>query len=561
VALAVLCLINRALAIDPHRTFSQHIRDQWSAGNGFPGGKVNAFAQTADGYLWIGTAQGLYRFDGINFVTAQQLDPSFRSITNVLGLTTDSEGNLWVWMQGLILRYRKGRFEDITPELAPGSFITAMAGSVDGGVLLSNPKRGEILYGKDGFKSLASSETFLTALVIAIAQTPDGKIWIGTRSDGLFCLVNGQITSITQGLPDRKINSLLATKDGKLWIGTDSGIALWDGSSISTNHVPPSLSRIPISALMRDRDANVWVGTPLGLARLDSENVALLQTPEKKSPAEITALFEDREGDVWIGTSHGIERLRDSAFATYSVSENMGSEGMGFEDMPSENNSPIYVDSEAVNEPAVNESAKIRVLSVDDHPLVREGLAALINAQTDMCVVGQGATGAEAIKLFGELQPDVALMDVRLPDLSGIDAMITILSASPQARVIMVTSSEGDVEMERALAGGAKGYILKSMPPREVLEAIRKVHAGKKAIPPEIAEQLANHMSDETLTAREIEVLQQVAEGNRNRDIADRLFISEGTVKVHLQHIMDKLGASDRTQAITIAVRRGIIHL
>ena len=209
----------------------------------------------------------------------------------------------------------------------------------------------------------------------------------------------------------------------------------------------------------------------------------------------------------------------------------------------------------------MNEPAKIRVLSIDDHPLVREGLAALINSQTDMCVVGQGSTGHEAIKLFRELQPDVALMDLRLPDMSGIDVMITILSGSPHARVIMVTSSEGDVEMERALAGGAKGYILKSMPPREVLEAIRKVHAGKKAIPPEIAAQLADHMSDEALTAREIEVLQQVAEGNRNRDIADRLFISEGTVKVHLQHIMDKLGASDRTQAITIAVRRGIIHL
>jgi DNA-binding NarL/FixJ family response regulator len=209
----------------------------------------------------------------------------------------------------------------------------------------------------------------------------------------------------------------------------------------------------------------------------------------------------------------------------------------------------------------VNEQPKIRVLSIDDHPLVREGLAALINAQTDMCVVGQGSSGHEAIKLFGELQPDVALMDLRLPDMSGIDAMITIFSGSPLARVIMVTSSEGDVEMERALAGGAKGYILKSMPPQEVLVAIRQVHAGKKAIPPEIAAQLANHMSDETLSAREIEVLQQVAEGNRNRDIADRLFISEGTVKVHIQHIMDKLGASDRTQAITIAVRRGIIHL
>lgn len=209
----------------------------------------------------------------------------------------------------------------------------------------------------------------------------------------------------------------------------------------------------------------------------------------------------------------------------------------------------------------MNESAKIRVLSIDDHPLVREGLAALINDQADMRIVGQGSTGHEAIKLFRDLQPDVALMDVRLPDISGIDAMITILSEFPEARVVMVTSSEGDVEMQRALEGGARGYMLKSMPPREVLEAIRKVHGGKKAIPAEIATHLVNHMSDEALTTREVEILQQVAEGNRNRDIAERLFISEGTVKVHIKHIMEKLGANDRTQAITIAVRRGIIHL
>ena len=134
-------------------------------------------------------------------------------------------------------------------------------------------------------------------------------------------------------------------------------------------------------------------------------------------------------------------------------------------------------------------------------------------------------------------------------------------SEFPQARVIIVTSSEGDVEMQRALEGGARGYMLKSMPPKELLEAIRKVHAGKKAIPAEIATHLANHMSEEALTAREVEILQRVAEGNRNRDIAEQLFISEGTVKVHIKHIMEKLGANDRTQAITIAVRRGIIHL
>jgi DNA-binding NarL/FixJ family response regulator len=209
----------------------------------------------------------------------------------------------------------------------------------------------------------------------------------------------------------------------------------------------------------------------------------------------------------------------------------------------------------------VNETVRIRVVSVDDHPLVREGIATLINDQEDMQLVAQGSTGKEAIQRFREHRPDILLLDVRLPDINGIDAMISIRSEFPEARVIIVTSSEGDVEMQRALAGGAASYLVKSMPPQSLLEAIRKVHAGKKAIPPEVAAQLADHLADETLTPREIEILQQIAEGNRNRDIADKLCISEGTVKVHVQHIMGKLAANDRTQAITIAVRRGIIHL
>jgi DNA-binding NarL/FixJ family response regulator len=209
----------------------------------------------------------------------------------------------------------------------------------------------------------------------------------------------------------------------------------------------------------------------------------------------------------------------------------------------------------------VNDSERIRVLSIDDHPLVREGIAALINNQSDMQLAAQGSTGKEAIRLFREHQPDLVLLDVRLPDMNGIDAMITIRSEFSGARIIIVTSSEGDAEMQRALEGGAAGYIVKSMPPQVLLEAIRKVHSGKKAIPAEVAARLADHYSDEGLTTREIEILQQVAEGNRNRDIAEKLFISEGTVKVHIQHIMAKLGANDRTQAITIAVRRGILHL
>jgi DNA-binding NarL/FixJ family response regulator len=204
---------------------------------------------------------------------------------------------------------------------------------------------------------------------------------------------------------------------------------------------------------------------------------------------------------------------------------------------------------------------RIQVLSVDDHPILREGIGAIINSQPDMFLVGAAANGKEAIEAFRTLKPDVVLLDLQLPDLNGIEVLIAIRSEFPNARIIILTTFERDVEVQRALKAGAHGYMLKSSPPRQMLDTIRQVHNGRKAVAREVADELAVHMGEESLSDREVEVLRHVAEGNRNRDIAKRLFIAEETVKVHLKHIMGKLGASDRTQSVTIAARRGIIYL
>jgi DNA-binding NarL/FixJ family response regulator len=207
------------------------------------------------------------------------------------------------------------------------------------------------------------------------------------------------------------------------------------------------------------------------------------------------------------------------------------------------------------------DSSPIRVLAVDDHALLRQGIAALVNAEADMKLVAEASNGQDAIEQFRLHRPDVTLMDLQMPALNGIEAIIGIRSEFPNARIIVLTTYTGDVQVERALRAGARGYLLKGHVHRELLETIRAVHAGEKRIPPELAAQLVDHVTDDDLSSREIEVLRLIAAGNANKEIAGRLSIAEETVKSHVTNILAKLGANDRTHAVTIALKRGIIEL
>jgi DNA-binding NarL/FixJ family response regulator len=206
-------------------------------------------------------------------------------------------------------------------------------------------------------------------------------------------------------------------------------------------------------------------------------------------------------------------------------------------------------------------SRVIRILTVDDHQLLREGIAAVLDGQGDMTIVGQAGNGHEAIESFRRLRPDVTLMDLRMPDMSGLEAILAIRKEFPQARIIVLTTYAGDAQAAAALKAGASGYLLKNLVRKELIDTIRIVHGGKRRIPPEIATEIAEHVADDALSEREIDVLRRVAAGKSNKLIAAELDISEGTVKTHMKSILPKLDASDRTHAVMIALKRGILDL
>jgi ligand-binding sensor domain-containing protein/signal transduction histidine kinase len=320
-------LVTNARALDPNRLPSQYVREQWTTESRFPGGAVNGIAQTADGYLWIGTDRGLIRFDGFNFRPASIATASNVSI---LQLLTDAGGKLWIRPQGGdLVSQKNGTFESVSHGQ---DAITALSKDNNGGVLVSSIGQGTFRYMADDVQKLGPS----SPPVISLAETAEGKIWIGTLGDGLFFLAGGRATRVNAGLPDRKINCLLPIGSDELWVGTDRGLYRRNSNGFRRVELPSFLGSVQVLSLLRDRDSNIWVGTTRGLLRINGKGISFSEENELRGDGGINSLFEDREGNLWIGGSGGLGRIRDSAFVTYSSVSNHRFE----------HNGPVYVDPE-----------------------------------------------------------------------------------------------------------------------------------------------------------------------------------------------------------------------
>jgi signal transduction histidine kinase/ligand-binding sensor domain-containing protein len=331
--LAAACSVTPALALDPNRSISQYIHDEWGIAQGLPAGTIYAIAQSADGYLWIGAEKGLVRFDGLSFQSFSSANFPSLPPGPVIGLLADREGNLWIRPQGpTLVRYRDGTFQEfrVIPEQSDYS-VTAM-GRGSAGELLLSYRNAVAKYSAGKVLPLLSGKE--VPLVISVAQTADGHLWLGTRDAGLLSESGGHVSAAGFTLHDSKINALLPSGDRELWIATDNGVLRWDGTGITRSGVPASLARVQTFALIKDRESNIWAGTANGLVRV---RAASTLTPDQlaRPGQEVTALFEDREGDLWVGSARGLERFRYSLFVTYSPPLGRA-----------EGNGPIYVDEQ-----------------------------------------------------------------------------------------------------------------------------------------------------------------------------------------------------------------------
>ncbi len=334
-----MCLAAATHAVDPERALSQYIRDQWTSEKGFPGGQVYALTQTADGFLWIGAEKGLVRFDGLSFRLIQPTGLAAGTGPTVLGVVAAPDGSLWARMRGpALVRYHDRSFENIFANSGlPASVVTAMFRPREDVILLSTLEHGAVAYRNGAFTTIAASRSIPTSsFIIAMAETRDGEVWLGTRDAGLLRVQGTRVTRTMQGLPNLKINSLLAGEKGDLWIGTDHGLARWTGTEVTSSGVPEPLRKLPVLAMIRDRESNVWIAAGShGLLRIDSRGVAARDERNTRLGGDVTALFEDRDGNIWIGTTKGIERLRDGVFTSYSVAQGLPSDSVG----------PVHVDA------------------------------------------------------------------------------------------------------------------------------------------------------------------------------------------------------------------------
>jgi signal transduction histidine kinase len=316
-----------ASAIDPQRSLEQYIHDRWEGDRGFPGGAVHAITQSSDGYLWVAADKGLVRFDGLVFQLVRRPGLTKEQDPAVLALAPDAAGGLWLQLRSAMLaRYRDGRVEDTLPSMLNirGPAVTAMLSTSTNAILLSVLDHGVLRYRNGQVETIVPQPSMPSSVVIAIAETPDGDVWLGTRDSGLLRLHRGRLIPVVQGLPDQKINALLVGQGNTLWIGTDAGVTSWNGSQVSHAGIPDSVVRVGALAMVRDRDGNIWIGTTSGqLLRVNQHGVVSVDERDHGRRGAVTTVFEDRDHNLWVGTNRGIERFRDGIFTTYSAAQGL----------------------------------------------------------------------------------------------------------------------------------------------------------------------------------------------------------------------------------------------
>lgn len=318
-------------------TSPQYVRELWSTGRGFPGGTVHTITQTSDGFLWIGTDQGLTQFDGESFKTTPASKFAPTPLAPVFGLLTDGLGEVWIKVGGnKLFRYSPGRLDDVLWLLHGEDAVTAMCTTKDGSVLLTALVSGIVRYHEGRFDVLIPANRLPRSPITSIIEAKDGRLWFGTQEQGIFYVQDGQVFPLRNGLPSKKITSLIGVGDD-IWIGTEQGVARWDGTSMTTEGVPAQLRRERVFAMLMDRRSNLWMGTGDGLFRIEKAGQASPNRIAQLENTSVTALFEDRDGNLWVGQAGmGIARVQESRFTTYGRNNGLPSEGIG----------PVYVDSE-----------------------------------------------------------------------------------------------------------------------------------------------------------------------------------------------------------------------